>query len=360
MRSVAQGHRTATDLRQLEAELAVLRELSLGDAVKTRQLYDRLTAEKEAAIAQVRQQARMELEMCVAAARSDAQAEARTAIEQAMAEIAKVSASNDRLAAELGEIHEVKVRCQQLEAETAVKMDAVIHRETQALERLQQAESALADSLEEAARIRQHAEEDAQRVMLQARNEAARQLQELLQQGSQRVEEEARKGKRRDEEREREIASKAEELAQARLSAERDAERIREDAAEAAREVAERMSEAMESEKLRISAAGGMNSPREGMIVNMGSAYSPRTHASSHATRAAPPPAGGPGGEAGDGRGRDSERAQRPTSPDERTVSADSIGTSRSSDCDGQSAGKGGGKNTFGVGVSPSLKWRFI
>ena len=155
MRSVAQGHRTATDLRQLEAELAVLRELSLGDAVKTRQLYDRLTAEKEAAIAQVRQQARMELEMCVAAARSDAQAEARTAIEQAMSEIAKVSASNDRLAAELGEIHEVKVRCQQLEAETAVKMDAVIHRETQALERLQQAESALADSLEEAARIRQ-------------------------------------------------------------------------------------------------------------------------------------------------------------------------------------------------------------
>ena len=55
MRSVAQGHRTATELQTLEAELAVLRELSLGDAVKTRQLYDRLTAEKEAAIAQVRQ-----------------------------------------------------------------------------------------------------------------------------------------------------------------------------------------------------------------------------------------------------------------------------------------------------------------
>jgi hypothetical protein len=119
------------------------------------------------------------------------------------------------------------------------------------------------------------------------------------------------------------------------------------------------MSEAMESEKLRISAADRMHSPREGMVVNMGSAYSPRTHASSLATRAAPPPAGGPGGGAGDGRGRDSERAQRPTSPGGRTLSTDSIGTARSSDYDGQGAGKEAGK-TVSVGVSPSLKWRFI
>jgi hypothetical protein len=94
------------------------------------------------------------------------------------AESVLLTASNSRLATELSEIEECKARYQQMEAEVAVRMDAVIHREWEANDllnfavererdaraKLVEAQSIVADANKEGLLIRQQAEEEARRL----------------------------------------------------------------------------------------------------------------------------------------------------------------------------------------------------
>ena len=192
VRSLRISKQTANELQQrvseLEIQVMATRKQAKEEVAMLREEHDRLTQEfsraREEELARVSQAA---------------QAEADLAIKHAMGEVSKVSASNDRLAASLGDLEEAREKCRQDQVEAARLMAEVVQREIAVKVR----ETAVAHALRKNGPLREEGTEG----------------------------------------REGEKISMAE----------RDAERIRKDAADAAKEVADRMSEAIKSNKFRES-----------------------------------------------------------------------------------------------------------
>lgn len=166
---------------QAKEEVAMLREEHDRERYRLMQEFSRAREEELARVSQA------------------AQEEADLAIKRAMGEVSKVSASNDRLAASLGDLEEAREKCRQDQVEAARLMEEVVQREISVNAR----EAAVAQALRKNGLLRAEGEE----------------------------------------------GEEGEKISMA----ERDAERMRKDAADAAKEVADRMSEAIKSNKFRES-----------------------------------------------------------------------------------------------------------
>jgi WD40 repeat protein len=240
VRSLGASKQISNELQQrvlsLEAELTGTRAQAHDDVVSLREENEReqQLMIQEFSLAQESKKAE------VARVMRNAKAEAELAVENAMAEISKVSLSNDRLAAEIGDLQAAREECRQVEAELARRRADLSQRE----------------------------------LALQAREDS---VDEVLREN---------------------VRLRAEQANWAH--SEKDAELIRTDAADAAREVADRMSESMgihqTPDLIDAPPAGKLSSPREGSVIvigSLGSCAQPSLHhTTNHRMRRLSNPAG--------------------------------------------------------------------